>query len=103
MRRRQESKPWKPISTTLCGPAGRGKSDGALHEITPVSLATQMLAAIRDRNALDTADVDDVILGCVAPVGEQGTDIARLAVLTAGYADTVAGRRSDQPLLRFGA
>jgi len=72
-------------------PRGRGKPDGALHEITPIQLATQMLQAIRDRNALDTADVDDVILGCVAPVGEQGTDIARLAVLTAGYAETVAG------------
>ncbi len=72
-------------------PRGRGKPDGALHEITPIQLATQMLQAIRERNALDTADVDDVILGCVAPVGEQGTDIARLAVLTAGYAQTVAG------------
>jgi len=72
-------------------PRGRGKPDGSLHEITPVQLAVQMLQAVRDRNGLDTADVDDVILGCVAPVGEQGTDIARLAVLTAGFADTVAG------------
>ena len=72
-------------------PRGRGKADGALHEITPVQLAVQVLQAVRDRNALDTADVDDVILGCVAPVGEQGTDIARMAVLTAGYAETVPG------------
>ncbi|OJY67105.1 MAG: acetyl-CoA acetyltransferase [Sphingobium sp. 66-54] len=72
-------------------PRGRGKPDGALHEITPVQLAVQVLGAVRERNRLDTADVDDVILGCVAPVGEQGTDIARMAVLTAGYAETVPG------------
>ena len=72
-------------------PRGRGKPDGALHEITPVQLAAQMLGAVRERNGIDTADVDDVILGCVAPVGEQGTDIARMAVLVAGYAETTAG------------
>lgn len=79
------------IYDAVRSPRGRGKPDGSLHEITPISLATQMLEAIRDRNGIDTADVDDVILGCVAPVGEQGTDIARLAVLTAGYAQTTAG------------
>jgi acetyl-CoA C-acetyltransferase len=52
---------------------------------------TQMLQALRDRNNIDTADVDDVIFGCVAPVGEQGSDIARLAVLNADYAETTAG------------
>ncbi|MGF7170253.1 acetyl-CoA C-acetyltransferase [Sphingobium xanthum] len=72
-------------------PRGRGKPDGSLHEVTPVQLAVQVLQAVRERNAIDTADVDDVILGCVAPVGEQGTDIARLAVLTAGFAETVPG------------
>lgn len=72
-------------------PRGRGKPEGALHEITPVQLAVHVLDAVRERNRLDTADVDDVILGCVAPVGEQGTDIARMAVLTAGYAETVPG------------
>ncbi len=72
-------------------PRGRGKSDGALHEITPIQLATQVLAALRDRTGIDTADVDDVILGCVTPVGEQGADIARVAVLNADYAQTTAG------------
>ena len=72
-------------------PRGRGKPDGALHEVTPVQLAVQALTAVRERNGIDTADLDDVILGCVAPVGEQGTDIARMAVLTAGFADTVPG------------
>ena len=72
-------------------PRGKGKKDGSLHEITALSLATQMLEAVRDRNNLDTSLVDDVILGCVSPVGEQGADIARTAVLMAGYAQTTAG------------
>ena len=72
-------------------PRGKGKKDGSLHEITALSLATQVLQQLRDRNSLDTAVVDDVILGCVMPVGEQGADIARTAVLTADYAVTTAG------------
>jgi len=72
-------------------PRGKGKKDGSLHEITALSLATQVLEALRDRNGLDTSKVDDVILGCVSPVGEQGADIARTAVLSAGWAQTVAG------------
>ena len=72
-------------------PRGRGKSDGSLHEITSLSLATQVLQALRERNDLDTSKIDDVILGCVTPIGEQGADIARTAVLTAGYAQTTAG------------
>ena len=72
-------------------PRGKGKKDGSLHEITGLSLATQVLEALRDRNDLDTSRVDDVILGCVSPVGEQGADIARTAVLSAGWAQTVAG------------
>ena len=72
-------------------PRGKGRKDGKLHEITPVQLATQVLQAVRDRTGIDTADVDDVVLGCVAPVGEQGSDIARTAVLNADYAETTAG------------
>jgi acetyl-CoA C-acetyltransferase len=72
-------------------PRGKGKKDGSLHEITSLSLASQVLEALRDRNNLDTSYVDDVVLGCVAPVGEQGSDIARTAVLTADYAESVAG------------
>ena len=72
-------------------PRGKGKKDGSLHEVTGLSLATQVLEALRDRNNLDTSKVDDVILGCVSPVGEQGADIARTAVLSAGWAQTVAG------------
>ena len=70
---------------------GKGKSDGALHEITALSLATQVLEALRDRNGLDTSKVDDVVLGCVSPTMEQGSDIARTAVLNADYAQTTAG------------
>ncbi|MES2797488.1 MAG: acetyl-CoA C-acetyltransferase [Bacteroidota bacterium] len=72
-------------------PRGRGKSDGSLHDIQPITLATQVLQQLRDRNQLDTSLLDDVILGCVAPVGEQGADIARAAVLNAGYSQSVAG------------
>ncbi|MBL9010012.1 MAG: acetyl-CoA C-acetyltransferase [Alphaproteobacteria bacterium] len=72
-------------------PRGKGRKDGKLHEVTALSLVTQALQAIRDRNGLDTSKLDDVVLGCVAPVGEQGSDIARIAVLNADFAETVAG------------
>ncbi len=72
-------------------PRGKGRSDGSLHEITALSLAAQVLAAVRDRNSLDTSLVDDVIMGCVMPVGEQGSDIARVAALVAGYDQGVPG------------
>jgi acetyl-CoA C-acetyltransferase len=73
-------------------PRGKGKKDGSLHEVTPVQLAAQILNAIRDRNpGLDTKQVEDVILGCVTPVGEQGADIARTAAMIAGYDESVPG------------
>jgi acetyl-CoA C-acetyltransferase len=72
-------------------PRGKGKSDGSLHEITPVQLVTQVLEAVRDRNNLDTSAVDDVAMGVVSPVGEQGAVITRTAVLNAGFAETTAG------------
>jgi acetyl-CoA C-acetyltransferase len=72
-------------------PRGKGKSDGSLHEITPVQLATQVLEAVRDRNELDTSHVDDVAFGVVSPVGEQGAVITRTAVINAGFSETTAG------------
>src|SRR6201997_624578 len=72
-------------------PRGRGKADGSLHEVTSLNLAVQALGAIRDRNQLDTAEVEDVALGCVDPLGEAGGDIARAAALAAGYGDGVPG------------
>ncbi|MFD1143988.1 acetyl-CoA C-acetyltransferase [Larkinella insperata] len=72
-------------------PRGRGKSDGSLHDVQPVQLLSVVLGELKNRNQLDTSLVDDVIMGCVTPVGEQGADIARTAVLEAGYAESVAG------------
>ena len=72
-------------------PRGKGRASGSLHEVTPMRLATTVLEAVRDRNELDTGLVDDVVLGCVMPVGEQGADIARVAVIQSGYAETTAG------------
>jgi len=72
-------------------PRGRGKPDGALYEVTALELATQTLKAVRDRNNLDTSLVEDVILGCVDPVGEAGGDIARAAALNADYGESVPG------------
>ena len=72
-------------------PRGRGKSDGALHEVTALNLAAQALGAIKNRNKLDPSVVDDVVLGCVDPVGEAGGDIARAAALVAGFGDGVPG------------
>ena len=72
-------------------PRGRGRKDGALHEVTALRLAALTLQAIRDRNGIDTALVEDVILGCVTPVGEQGGEIARSAALYAGYDERAPG------------
>ena len=72
-------------------PRGKGKKDGRLHQATPVWLLRTLFQALQQRLALDTALVDDVVLGCVTPVGEQGADIARTAVLDADWAQTVAG------------
>jgi len=72
-------------------PRGRGKPDGALHEVTPVNLAAQVLRALVKRNDIDSALIEDVLLGCVCAVGEQGGNIARIAALHADFAQTVPG------------
>ena len=72
-------------------PRGKGKKDGRLHQASPAWLLRGLLQGLRDRLALDTTLVDDVVLGCVTPVGEQGADIARIAVLDAGWAESAAG------------
>src|ERR1700728_2974001 len=74
-------------------PRGRGRPDGSLHEISSVQLAQQVLRALAVRSELDTSLIDDVIMGCAQPVGEQGGNIARAAVLLADYAQTVAGQQ----------
>ena len=77
-------------------PRGRGKAGGSLNSITPIDLATQVLEALRDRNELDTSLVDDVILGCVTPVGEQGANVARVAAINANYAESVPGKQINR-------
>jgi acetyl-CoA C-acetyltransferase len=77
-------------------PRGRGRPDGALHAVTPVQLAAQALQALRDRSELDTALLDDVVLGCVSPVAEQGANIGRVAALVAGYAESVPGQQLNR-------
>ena len=72
-------------------PRGRGKQDGSLHEVSTLGLATTALKAVKERNGLDTRLVDDVVMGCVDPVGEAGGDIARISALTAGYGNQVPG------------
>jgi acetyl-CoA C-acetyltransferase len=72
-------------------PRGRGKADGSLHEVTALALATAPLKALKERNNIQPGTIDDVILGCVDPVGEAGGDIARMAALSAGYGNDVPG------------
>ena len=72
-------------------PRGKGKADGSLHEVTAIELGTTTLRALRDRNDLDTKLVEDVVFGCVDPVGEAGADIARTVALKAGYGKEVPG------------
>jgi len=77
-------------------PRGRGKKDGALHSVSTVNLAAQVLTAICGRNNLDGTTIDDVILGCVDPVGEAGGDIARSAVFAAHLPNTVPGMQINR-------
>lgn len=77
-------------------PRGRGKKGGALFEVTPVSLVGLLLNKLAERNNLDTAQVDDVVLGCVTPLGEQGGNIAKTAALYAGWNPTVCGMQLNR-------
>jgi len=72
-------------------PRGKGKKDGSLHEVKPVDLLVCVLAELQRRNGFDTGEVDDVVMGCVSPVGEQGACIAKTAALKAGWDVRCAG------------
>ena len=72
-------------------PRSKGKRDGSLHEVKPIALGAGLLNALQDRNELDTSYVDDVIMGCVTPIGEQGSDVAKMIVQNAGWDESVAG------------
>lgn len=77
-------------------PRSKGKKDGTLHEVKPVDLGAGLLRALQSRNALDTSYVDDVVMGCVTPVGEQGSDIAKMIVQNADWDESVAGVQLDR-------
>ncbi|MEL6978322.1 MAG: acetyl-CoA C-acetyltransferase [Pseudomonadota bacterium] len=77
-------------------PRGRGKPDGALVEASPIELSKQVLTALRERSDLDTALIEDVIFGVVEPIGDQGGNVARAAVLAADYDETVAGMQLNR-------
>lgn len=77
-------------------PRGRGKKDGSLHEVPSVRLGARVLEAVRDRNELDTSQVDDVVFGCVDPVMEAGGDIARASIFEAGYATEAPGMQINR-------
>lgn len=72
-------------------PRGKGKKDGSLHEVKPISLLTTLLNELKERHNLDTSQVDDIVLGCVTPIGDQGADIAKTAAIAAGWDNDVAG------------
>ena len=72
-------------------PRGKGKKDGSLYQVTPIWLVQTLLKEMQQRHDLDTGLVDDIVLGCVTPVGEQGSDIARIAAIDAGWDQRVAG------------
>lgn len=72
-------------------PRGRGKKDGSLHSVKPITLLASMLRSLQERNSLDTTQVDDIVIGCVTAVGDQGADIAKTAALAADWDEKVAG------------
>ncbi|EXC29632.1 acetyl-CoA C-acetyltransferase [Acinetobacter sp. 809848] len=72
-------------------PRGKGKKDGSLYEVKPITLLTTLLNELQQRHQLDTSKVDDIVLGCVTPIGDQGGDIAKTAAIAAGWNDDVAG------------
>ncbi|KDD69694.1 acetyl-CoA C-acetyltransferase [Pseudomonas sp. BT76 TE3572] len=79
------------IFDALRTPRGKGKANGALHSVKPVNLVAGLLTALQQRTSLDTSQVDDVVLGCVTPIGDQGSDIAKTATQVADWDVSVAG------------
>ncbi|TGD73375.1 acetyl-CoA C-acetyltransferase [Mangrovimicrobium sediminis] len=84
------------IYDALRTPRGKGKPGGSLYEVKPVALAAGLLRALQQRHQLDTSRVDDVVLGCVSPVGEQGGDVAKTVVQFADWDQSVAGVQLDR-------
>ena len=84
------------IYDTIRTPRGRGKKTGSLHEVKPVTLASDLLRTLQKRNELDTSQVDDVVFGCVSPVGDQGGNVAKTAVMTAGWDQKVSAFQQNR-------
>lgn len=84
------------IFDALRTPRGKGKADGALYSVKPVNLVAGLLSALQQRMSLDTGQVDDIVLGCVTPVGDQGADIAKTAAVVAGWDISVAGMQLNR-------
>jgi len=79
------------IFDALRTPRGKGKPEGSLHSVKPVNLVAGLLTALQQRMSLDTSQVDDVVLGCVTPIGDQGSDIAKTAAQVADWDVSVSG------------
>ena len=79
------------VFEALRTPRGKGKKDGSLHEVKPITLLTGLLTELQARQGFDTAAVDDVVMGIVSPVGEQGSVLPKVAAIKAGWAFTTAG------------
>ena len=77
-------------------PRGKGKKQGSLHEVKPINLLAGLLKSLQERHDLDTARVDDVIMGIVSPVGEQGTNVVKIAPMVAGWDESVCGMQLDR-------
>ncbi len=77
-------------------PRSKGKKDGALHEVKPIDLGASLLRELASRHDLDTAYVDDVVMGCVTPIGEQGSDVAKMIVQNADWDESVPGVQLDR-------
>jgi len=99
----QQLKEWKILSSdafiyeAIRTPRGKGKANGALHSVKPVTLVTGLMQELQARHSgMDPNQIDDVILGCVTPVGDQGADIAKTAAIAAGLPDTVAGTQINR-------
>ncbi len=84
------------IYAAIRTPRGKGKPDGSLHEVKPVALLTGLMHELQRRMNLDTAQVEDVVLGCVTPIGDQGGDIAKTAALAAGWDWRVPGMQLNR-------
>lgn len=77
-------------------PRGKGKKDGSLHEVKPITLLTTLLHELEKRNNLDTSKVEDIVLGCVTPIADQGGDIAKTAAIAAGWSDNASGMQINR-------